>query len=42
LLNEYKSTHRIQKAGITELAALIGLSKAQLVYKALNKKEDQN
>ncbi len=41
LLNQLKSVDRIRKASITELAQFIGLSKAQIVSKALNKKEDQ-
>jgi len=42
LFNQYKSVTRIRKASITELAQLIGLSKAQIVFSSLNKKEDQN
>lgn len=40
LLGQFKSVERIRKTSITELAQWVGLSKAQGVYKALNKKED--
>ncbi len=42
LLDQYKSVARIKSASITELAQVIGLSRAQTVYLALNKKEDHN
>jgi len=42
LLGQYKSVARIRTASITELAQFIGLSKAQIVFSSLNKKEDQN
>lgn len=41
LLSQYKSIQRIKNASVTELAQIIGLSRAQSVVKALNKKEDQ-
>ena len=40
LLNQYKSTERIKNASVSELAQIIGLSRAQTIVKALNKKED--
>jgi excinuclease ABC subunit C len=42
LLSTYKSVNRIKAASIPELAQWIGLSKAQTVFKALNKKEDHS
>ena len=42
LFNQYKSLARIKAASITDLSQVIGLSKAQVVYSYLNKKEDQN
>jgi excinuclease ABC subunit C len=42
LLNHYKSVSRIKKASVSELAQVIGLSRAQTIVRALNKKEDQN
>lgn len=41
LLSQFGSVARIKKSSITELAQWIGLAKAQLIYRALNKKEDQ-
>jgi excinuclease ABC subunit C len=41
LLNHYKSIQRIKTASVTELAQIIGLSRAQTIVMALNKKEDQ-
>lgn len=40
LLNQYKSVQRMKQASVTEIAQYIGLSKAQILFKALNKKED--
>ncbi len=40
LLSQYKSVSRIKAASITELSLLIGVSKAQIVFSSLNKKED--
>lgn len=42
LLDQYKSVTRLRTASITELAQLIGLAKAQIIFSYLNKKEDQN
>jgi excinuclease ABC subunit C len=40
LLTQFGSVQRIKNASITELAQFIGLSKAQGIVRALNKKED--
>ena len=41
LFSEFKSLKRIKMASITDLSQVIGLSKAQVIYRFLKKKQDQ-
>ena len=42
LLSQFKSVERVKQASVTELAQWIGLSKAQEVHRAFDKKENRN